>query len=128
MLLASAGPLFADDGPYLYKQLCASCHDTGTERAPGCDVWQAMSAERVLAALENGPMLSMASGRTGVERRELAQFVAGKAFAQALSSTPSPQAMCPATSGASANPLAGRSWNAWGVNSANTRFQDGAAA
>ena len=30
----AAGPLFAEDGPTLYKQLCASCHDTGTDRAP----------------------------------------------------------------------------------------------
>ena len=24
----------ADDGPTLYKQLCASCHEAGTDRAP----------------------------------------------------------------------------------------------
>ena len=32
--LFSAGPLFAEDGPSLYKQLCSSCHDMGFERAP----------------------------------------------------------------------------------------------
>ena len=80
-LLLSAGvPAAAEDGASLYQQLCASCHDTGTERAPARDALQAMTPERVLAALESGPMLSMAAGRTGVERRAIAEFVAGKAF------------------------------------------------
>ena len=39
-------------------------------------------------------MLSMAAGRTGVERRAIAEYVTGKPFAQAFSTTPSPQAMC----------------------------------
>lgn len=132
LCFSSAGPLFADDGPSLYKQLCASCHDGGTERAPTREVLQLMSPERVLSALESGPMLSMASGRTGTERRALAEFVAGKSFAQALSTTPLPQAMCRATTnataGGAANPLAGPLWNGWGVNTANTRFQNGATA
>ena len=121
----SAGPVAADDGPALYKQLCASCHDSGLDRAPGREVLQAMTPERVLAALESGAMLSMASNRTGVERRAIAEFVTGKSFAQALSTTPSPQAMCRAAGGAFPNPLAGPRWNAWGSNTANTRYQDG---
>ena len=128
LCFSSVGPLFADDGPSLYKQLCASCHDAGTERAPNREALQAMSPERVLTAMESGPMLSMASGRTGTERRALAEFVTGKSFAQAVSTTPSPQAMCRAPAGGSASPLAGPLWNGWGVNTANTRFQDGASA
>ena len=93
----------ADDGPTLYKQLCASCHDAGTERAPNRDALRAMTPERVLTAMESGPMLSMAAGRTGVERRAIAEFVTGKSFAQALSATPSPQTMCKA--GGEFNPL-----------------------
>ena len=60
LLFSSAGPLSAQDGPTLYKQLCASCHDAGLERAPDRDALRAMSPERVLAALESGVMLSMA--------------------------------------------------------------------
>src|SRR5262245_29433101 len=85
---------FAEDGATLYKQLCATCHDTGLERAPSRDAFRGMSPERVLAAMESGPMISMSSGRTGVERREIAEFVTDKKFGQALSTTPSAQAMC----------------------------------
>jgi len=127
-LFSFAGPIFAEDGPTLYKQLCASCHDTGTDRAPNRDALRAMSPERVLAALEKGAMLSMAAGRTGVERRAIAEFITGKSFTHALSTTPSSQAMCRGRGGDFANPLAGPIWNGWGVNTSNTRYQEGAQA
>jgi polyvinyl alcohol dehydrogenase (cytochrome) len=116
----------ADDGPTLYKQLCASCHEAGTERAPSRDALRAMTPERVLTALESGAMLSMAAGRTGVERRAIAEYATGKSFAQAFSTLPAPQAMC--TPGGEFNPLTGPRWNGWGVNTSNTRYQDAAMA
>ena len=126
LLLFSAAPLAAEDGASLYTQLCSSCHETGLDRAPDRGALRTMAPERVLAALESGVMLSMASGRTSVERRAIAEFVTGKSFGQPLSTTPSPQAMCRATENGFADPLAGPRWNGWGVNTSNTRFQDGA--
>jgi len=128
LLLAGAAPLSAEDGPTLYKQLCASCHDAGTDRAPNRDALRLMTPERVLTALESGAMLSMAAGRTGVERRDIAQFVTGKPFAEPLSTRPSARAMCPASASGLVNPLTGPRWNGWGVNTANTRYQEGAMA
>lgn len=124
----SVAPAAAEDGPTLYKQLCASCHDAGLDRAPAREALQAMVPERVLAALESGAMLSMASGRTGVERRAIAEYVTGKRFAQAFSNTPSPQAMCRTGAGDFSNPLNGPVWNGWGVNTSNTRYQDSSMA
>src|SRR5256885_14236623 len=129
LLFSSAWPLLAEDGPSLYKQLCATCHDTGLGRAPDREALRAMSPERVLAALESGVMLSMAAGRTGVERRTIAEFVTGKPFTQALGAAPSPQSMCRATEGRLADdPLAGPRWNGWGVNTTNARTQDSGMA
>src|SRR5438552_6979397 len=128
LFFSSVGPLAAEDGATLYKQLCASCHDAGIERAPSRDTFRAMSPERVLTAMESGPMISMASGRTGVERRDIAEFVTDKHFGQALSTTPPPQAMCRPTAGEFTNPLSGPAWNGWGVNTSNTRFQDNSMA
>jgi polyvinyl alcohol dehydrogenase (cytochrome) len=128
VLFSVAGPLAADDGATLYKQLCATCHDAGVERAPSREAFRAMSPERVLTAMESGAMISMASGRTGVERRDIAEFVTGKSFGQALSMTPSAQSMCRATAGEFTNPLSGPIWNGWGVNTSNTRYQDNSMA
>ncbi len=124
LCLSSVAPLLADEGATVYKQLCASCHDGGVDRAPDREALRAMTPERVLNALQGGVMTSMASGRTPLEHRGVAEFVTGKSFSQAFDSTPSPQAMCSATTDFS-NPLAGPQWNGWGVNTSNTRYQDG---
>src|SRR5262245_8628533 len=126
--LTMASPAAADDGPTLYKQLCATCHDAGLGRAPTKDVLQAMTPERVLTAMESGPMLSMASGRTGVERRDIAEFVTGKKFSSPLSLAPSPQAMRQAAAGDFASQLNCPMRNGWGVNTQSTRYQDRAMA
>jgi polyvinyl alcohol dehydrogenase (cytochrome) len=118
----------APTGAELYQQHCASCHDAGAARAPSREAFRAMSPTRVLAAMESGLMISMATGRSAAERRAIAEFVTGTSFADALSTTPSPQAMCPATAGDFANPLSGPLWNGWGVTTANTRYQDAAMA
>src|SRR5215469_6607938 len=121
-------PLFAQapDGETLYQQNCASCHGGGMDRAPSREALHAMSADRVLAAMETGPMISMASRRTAAERRILAEFLTGKALGSKLETGPQPGAMCKA--GAAPDFLKGPAWIGWGVNIANTRFQDGAAA
>jgi polyvinyl alcohol dehydrogenase (cytochrome) len=128
LILLFTGLVSAEDGATLYKQLCASCHDAGIERAPGRDALRAMSPERVLSALESGAMVSMASGRTGVERRQIAEFVTDKSFGQPLSTTPAPQSMCRGIGGEFTNPLSGPIWNGWGVNTSNTRFQGNSMA
>jgi cytochrome c5 len=56
-LLLSPATAFAQDAASLYKQNCASCHDGGMDRAPSRDAVHAMSADRVLAAVETGPMI-----------------------------------------------------------------------
>jgi polyvinyl alcohol dehydrogenase (cytochrome) len=127
ILLALALPIrpaSAQDGASLYRQNCAACHDAGVDRAPSREALQTMSAERVLTSLESGAMLSMASRVSAADRRALAQFVTGKSLsARDLSMTPPASAMC-TTRGTTANLLNGPSWNGWGGNDHNTRFQD----
>src|SRR5262249_6814048 len=85
LLLIFAAPLFAEDGANLYGRICATCHDTGFERAPSREALRAMSPERVLGALESGTMVSMTAGRTALERRAIAEFVTGKLLGRPLS-------------------------------------------
>ena len=128
LLLLTSTPAFAQDGAALYRRDCGTCHDTGVDRAPARDALQTMAAERVLAAMESGPMISMASRDNGAERRAIAQFVTGKTLsARDLSMVPPQSAMCVTAAivpGTFATPLAGRNWNGWGDNTSNTRFQN----
>jgi polyvinyl alcohol dehydrogenase (cytochrome) len=123
ILLLSSAMAAAQDGAALYRRDCAGCHDMGVDRAPAREALQMMTAERVLNALESGPMISMASRETGAERRAIAQFVSGKSLsARDLSTTPPSSAMC-ATKDNFASSQNGPEWNGWGENTHNTRFQ-----
>ena len=118
----------AQDGASLYKANCALCHDAGVERAPNREALRTMSPERVLAAMETGAMISMASRRTATERRAIAEYVTGKTFGHALGTTPSPRAMCAENAAAFTTPLSGPLWNGWGREMTNTRYQDASMA
>jgi polyvinyl alcohol dehydrogenase (cytochrome) len=122
-LLASA-----QDGAALFKQSCASCHDAGVDRAPSREALRTMSPERVLDAMENGPMIPMANRRSGEERRAIAMFVTGKSFTHALDMIPPTKAMCAGDAAELPDPAKAPRWTGWGQNLANTRFQDGAMA
>jgi len=80
-----------------------------------------MSADRVLAAMETGPMISMAVRLTTADRRAIAEFVSGKPIGQPLVTTPPAKAMCPGAPGPFA--LNGPMWTGWGGDANNTRFQ-----
>jgi len=124
-LIALSIPVFAQSGEALYNANCASCHEGGLDRAPARAALREFSADRVLQALETGAMVSMASNRTAVERRSIAEFVTGKALTGGLVDVPSPEAMCKL---GPAPDFSKVSWNGWGQNSSNTRFQDAANA
>src|SRR5215831_3573799 len=120
-----AGIAAAQDGAALYKQNCAMCHDGGMDRAPSREALRAMTADRVLAAMESGPMISMASRRTAAERRMIAEFVTGKTLGSKLETKPAASVVCASQAADfSGKPV----WIGWGVNFSNTRFQEAAAA
>jgi len=123
-------PAAAPNGNDLFQRTCAQCHMGGVNRAPDMDALRAMSADRVLAAMETGPMISMATARTAAERRAIAEAVTGKKLRNTLEITPLPKAMCSAAAkAASFTPAAGATWNGWGgASTSNTRFQDAKSA
>ncbi len=128
LLLWSIQYVSAQDGAAIYQRSCAPCHDHGADRAPTREALRAMSAERVLAAMESGPMISMANRQSAAARRAIAEYVTGKSFEHPLDTAPPPAAMCTSAAPEFGDPSAGPLWNGWGQNLLNTRFQTAAEA
>ena len=117
----------APDGRALYGKYCAGCHGSETGRAPATAALRNFSPERILLALESGPMMIMGQRRTDPERRAIAEFVAGKPLGHEPSAAIPQMAYCkdnqPFTS-----PLAAPHWIGWGGGPSNQRFQSAAQA
>ncbi len=115
------------DGAALYKKYCAACHESGAARTPTTKVLNTFSPERILYALEGGPMMIMGQRRTSAERTAIAEFLAGRSLGHEPPAAPPQAAFCKG-SPAWPNPLAGPHWNGWGADLTNRRFQPTAQA
>jgi polyvinyl alcohol dehydrogenase (cytochrome) len=84
----------------------------------------------VLAAMESGPMISMANRQSAAARRAIAEYVTGKSFAHPMDTAPAAAALCAAPAPEFGDPASSGSplWNGWGQNLLNTRFQTAAQA
>ena len=128
LLFCAASFLHAQGGEGWYKQGCASCHDGGLDRAPSREAFKQMSPAGVLAAMETGPMISMAVRFSQTQRRAIAEYLTGKSFSDPIEIAASPKAMCANNPGTFSLPATEPTWNGWGMNTSNTRFQDATSA
>ena len=112
------------DGSALYKQHCATCHETGTGRAAEFAVLRELPPETIFLTLTNGSMRFVGGQLHVSERQAIARFVSRNG-----------DQLVPEVSGGECeqktpleNPLEGPRWNGWGVDLRNTRFQPGGMA
>lgn len=113
-----------DPGETLFTKRCGSCHvnPAAGSRAPSLQQLRALTPEAILASITTGSMVSMAIGLDEGERRSIAAHAAGRAFGSASDGDAASMAgRC--ESKTFGDPLSGPSWNGWGVDLANTRFQ-----
>jgi polyvinyl alcohol dehydrogenase (cytochrome) len=126
-LTSAANAANPPGGAALYQKYCAACHQSGAARAPSTKVLNTLSPERILFALEGGPMMIMGQRRTSAERVAIAEFLAGRSLGHEPPAAPPQSSFCKENS-AWTNPLAGAHWNGWGADPANRRFQPTAQA
>jgi polyvinyl alcohol dehydrogenase (cytochrome) len=127
LLLSTAFAAFAADldGPTIYKQRCAACHDKSSEtRAPAPTSMRMMSPENILRSLETGLMKDQGAAMTAQDRRTIAEFLTAKAIGSTITDTKVGMCADPKPAFSPAGP----SWNGWGADLANTRFQSTADA
>lgn len=113
--LASAAP----DGEALYKQRCGICHNGQPQaRTPSHDEIANRTPEFIYKAMFEGAMMAQSAGLSAEEGRAIARYLTGKEFSTARVFN---VATCPG-----APPpirITETSWNGWGNDLANTRYQ-----
>jgi polyvinyl alcohol dehydrogenase (cytochrome) len=123
LLLAAAyapGTYAARDGAAVYKEQCAACHDGANERAPRREAFKAFEPELVLKALIDGPMAAQGRALNDAEMHAVAIYLTGKQF---TSGGMPEQAYCADRTVSLAKASEMPSWNGWGNDHKQTRFQ-----
>ncbi len=130
---AKAGPKQpgTEQGFALFQTRCMGCHGNPAmaDRAPDPSVIRQMSPQKIYDALTTGPMKVQGQALSDQEKRLLAEFMGGSTpiglgDAGEAKNMPNRCASNPALP----DPSSGASWNGWGVDLANTRFQAAKAA
>jgi polyvinyl alcohol dehydrogenase (cytochrome) len=125
MIFFSTPLLSAQDGAAIYKEKCATCHDTAENRAPSLSAIKAMDGAAIYVALTNGAMKTQAQGLSTAQIFSLLGYIAptggNTAPAPSLTRTCKPDAGFKVTANA---PV----WNGWSSSVTNSRFQDARSA
>src|SRR5262245_18502286 len=120
-VLALSAPSLAAatvSGEVVYKERCASCHDSGNSRVPPRDELKKLSAARILRTLHFGVMSSVAAKLNQEER----EAVAGYLGVARDDSQPPASAYC--TDRAVKLTGSGKAeWNGWSTTATNARYQ-----
>src|SRR5678809_1362399 len=126
LVLTITGLVQAQDGAALYKERCASCHDSPEGRIPSIGAIKQMTGEAVYAALTNGAMKSQTAGLSTQEVISLLVYIAPAGVANAK---PAFEKNCKGDvspkPGANAE---GARWGGWSPEVNNSRYQDAKAA
>ena len=117
--------LCAQDGAAIYKERCASCHDSAAPRVPSLSTIKAMSGEAIYLALTRGVMKTQAAGLSSAQIFGLIGYIAPTGGAHAAATDLAPTCRSQPAFSASANTP---QWNGWSTKITNSRFQDAASA
>jgi polyvinyl alcohol dehydrogenase (cytochrome) len=112
------------NGEALYKEHCASCHETGVPRAANRAALAKIAPDNVRFTLTKGTMTAQASKLTAAEIDAVVRFVAAPAPPASAAGVANP---CPKTA-VPPKPFGSPNWNGWGVNPAQHRFQPASMA
>jgi polyvinyl alcohol dehydrogenase (cytochrome) len=107
-------------GEALYLARCAACHDGKPQaRMPGREEIAKRSPEDILKTMMAGAMQPQSAGLSAEDGRAIARYLTGKEFGKVETST---VGRC--AGGGRPFRIENAGWNGWGVDVANTRYQD----
>jgi polyvinyl alcohol dehydrogenase (cytochrome) len=104
---------------------CMTCHEIGISqgRVPSRETLMKLTPEAVIAALTTGPMAEHAKGLSDDEKRAMAEFLGGRPLGNSEAGDAKNMPNRCTTNPPFGGPDANGSWNGWGNDTGNTRFQ-----
>lgn len=115
-------PQGTNAGIFAFTGNCATCHDSGRDRAPDRYTLNNRTPEEVLAKISSGPHAEYAKGLSEFQKRVVAVYVGGRPLG--ASGTGDASKMKNRCAAAPAfQPFTGSEWNGWGMDASNSRFQ-----
>src|SRR5262249_361547 len=115
-------------GSHLYVDNCSACHNNKGYSAadqtnvPTLAALQAMTPERIYAAITTGPMKAMAEKLNDDQKRDLVETLSGRVLGAGDSADAKKMPnRCKRT--AIEDPLKGARWEGWGNGLENARYQ-----
>jgi polyvinyl alcohol dehydrogenase (cytochrome) len=88
---AAAAPAVPHPGEAVYAAKCAQCHEGGVPKSPHKMFLQMMAPDAIFGALESGIMKLQAEALTQQQRREVAEYLAGRPIDTARSASAAPR-------------------------------------
>lgn len=112
-----------------FERECTKCHgNAAVDRAPSPAAIRQMPPERIYAAITTGIMQTQSANLTDEQKRRLAEFMGGRPLGSAALGDASHMPNRCAADSTMPDPSKGPTWNGWGVDAQNTRFQSAEAA
>jgi polyvinyl alcohol dehydrogenase (cytochrome) len=125
LLALLTSTLWAQDGAAIYKERCASCHDTPAARVPSLSTIKTMTGEAIYMALTRGVMKTQADGLSSAQVFALLGYIAPTGGARVAAPQVTPTCQTQTAFSVTANTP---EWNGWSTKINNSRFQDAASA
>jgi polyvinyl alcohol dehydrogenase (cytochrome) len=126
-LAGQAPPAFTpgtESGFATFQTQCAQCHgNPNVERAPTAEALREMTPEKIYTALTTGVMQQQAASLNDVQKKAVAEFMAGRPMGSAKSGGIENMGFHCSTNPPLADPASRPAWNGWSPDLANTRFQ-----
>jgi polyvinyl alcohol dehydrogenase (cytochrome) len=117
LLVASLGMAWGQEGAVVYGRHCSTCHEAKVAaRVPGRKELEKLPAERIVRSLTSGMMRQQGEGLSRQQRFAVAEYLTGRKVVEGEVET---RPRCAARS----FEMSGPTWNGWGVDARNTRYQ-----
>ena len=111
----------AQDGAGVFQRICSMCHREGAPDAPSPATLRSTPWQTILSALETGKMTAVGGTLSAADRTAVAKYLG----------TEGPEVIPQSAHCTGAAPALAKnapSWNAWGIDAANSRYQPAKAA